>query len=61
LETATRLQYAILKSTRVAYQNGHDIFWDYESREINSTIAAKRLGISKSTFLRRYREHKELP
>lgn len=34
-----------------------EIFLDYQSKKINSTEAAGRLGISNSTFLRRYREY----
>ena len=34
-----------------------EIFFDYQSKKINSIKAAQRLGISKSTFLRRYREY----
>lgn len=36
-----------------------EIFLDYEAKNINSTDASKKLGISKSTFLRRYREYKK--
>lgn len=34
-----------------------EIFLDYQSKKINSTEAAGKLGISNSTFLRRYREY----
>lgn len=34
-----------------------EIFSNYESKKISSAEAANRLGISKSTFLRRYREY----
>ena len=34
-----------------------EIFVEYESKKINSRKAAQRLGISTSTFLRRYREY----
>lgn len=36
-----------------------EIFLDYQAKKINSTDASKKLGISKSTFLRRYREYKK--
>ena len=36
-----------------------EIFLDYAAKKINSTDASKKLGISKSTFLRRYREYTE--
>ncbi len=35
-----------------------EIFLDYQNKKINSTEAARLLEISKSTFLRRYREYK---
>lgn len=34
-----------------------EIFLDYQNKKINSTEAARLLEISKSTFLRRYREY----
>ena len=34
-----------------------EIFLDYAAKKINSTDASEKLGISKSTFLRRYREY----
>ena len=34
-----------------------EIFLDYQAKKINSTEAARKLGISNSTFLRRYREY----
>ena len=34
-----------------------EIFMDYQAKKINSTEAARKLGISNSTFLRRYREY----
>ena len=34
-----------------------EIFLDYAGKVISSTDAAKKLGISKSTFLRRYKEY----
>lgn len=34
-----------------------EIFLDYSVKRINSTDASEKLGISKSTFLRRYREY----
>ena len=33
-----------------------EIFLDYKLKKITSTVAAEKLGISKSTFLRRYKE-----
>lgn len=36
-----------------------EIFLDYEAKRINSTDASEKLGISKSTFLRRYREYEK--
>lgn len=36
-----------------------EIFLDYEAKKINSADASEKLGISKSTFLRRYREYKK--
>lgn len=37
-----------------------EIFLDYQAKKINSTDASEKLGISKSTFLRRYREYKKI-
>lgn len=36
-----------------------EIFLDYQNKKINSVKAADLLGISKSTFLRRYRDYKD--
>ncbi len=36
-----------------------EIFSDYTAKKINSTDASEKLGISKSTFLRRYREYEK--
>lgn len=36
------------------------IYSDYEANKINSMTAAQMLGISKSTFLRRYKEYKNM-
>lgn len=36
-----------------------EIFLDYELKKITSTDAAQKLGISKRTFLRRYKEYAE--
>jgi len=38
-----------------------EIFLDYQNKKINSTEAARLLEISKSTFLRRYREYTYMP
>lgn len=35
----------------------HEIFLDYQAKKITSTEASEKLGISNSTFLRRYREY----
>jgi hypothetical protein len=45
---------AKIKLDRLASQ---EVFLDYQTKKINSTMAAKRLGISNSTFLRRYRAY----
>lgn len=37
-----------------------EIFLEYEAKKISSTEAAKKLSISNSTFLRRYREFKKI-
>ena len=34
-----------------------EIFLDYSAQKITSAVAAQKLGISKSTFLRRYKEY----
>ena len=34
-----------------------EIFLDYQAKKLNSTNASEKLGISKSTFLRRYKEY----
>lgn len=36
-----------------------EIFLDYEAKKFNSIEASEKLGISKSTFLRRYKEYKK--
>ena len=45
---------ARIKLDKLAAQ---EIFLDYQAGRISSTEAAKKLGISNSTFLRRYREY----
>ena len=45
---------ARIKLDKLAAQ---EIFLDYQAGKISSTEAAKKLGISNSTFLRRYREY----
>lgn len=34
-----------------------EVFSDYEEKRINSTDASQKMGVSKSTFLRRYKEY----
>lgn len=48
---------AKIRIDRLAAQG---IFLDYQNKKINSTEAARLLEISKSTFLRRYREYKNM-
>lgn len=45
---------AKIKIDKLAAQ---EVFLDYQTKKINSTKAAQMLGISKSTFFRRYREY----
>ena len=45
---------AKIKIDKLAAQ---EVFLDYQTKKINSTEAAQILGISNSTFLRRYREY----
>lgn len=49
-------KYKGRKRIKIAKLEAIDVFTDYEMKKINSTVAAQRLGLSKSTFLRRYRE-----
>lgn len=55
-ESAKAGKYKGREKIHIDQLAAQDIFRDYESKKINSTIAAERLGISKSTFLRRYKE-----
>ena len=45
---------ARIKIDKLAAQ---EVFLDYQTGKINSSKAAQKLGISNSTFLRRYREY----
>ena len=49
-----RINETKIKIDKLAAQ---EIFLDYQAKKINSTEAARKLGISNSTFLRRYREY----
>ncbi len=48
---------AKIKIDKLAAQ---EVFLDYQAKKIKSTEAARMLGVSKSTFLRRYREYAKL-
>ena len=49
------------KKARIDKLAAQEIFLDYAIKKISRKEAAEKLGVSKSTFLRRYRENKESP
>ena len=58
--SAKKGNYKGRKRIKIDKLASQEVFLDYEAKRINSNEAAKKLEISKSTFLRRYREFKEL-
>ena len=58
--SAKKGNYKGRKRIKIDKLASQEIFLDYEANRINSTEAAKKLEISKSTFLRRYRDYKKL-
>lgn len=47
------------RKIRIDKLAAQEIFLDYQNKKINSAEGAELLAVSKSTFLRRYREFKE--
>ena len=56
--SASKGNYKGRKRIKIDKLASEEIFLDYQAGRISSTEAAKELGISNSTFLRRYREYK---
>lgn len=59
--SAKKGNYKGRKKARIDKLAAQEIFLDYAIKKISSKEAAEKLGVSKSTFLRRYRESKESP
>ena len=59
--SAKKGNYKGRKKARIDKLAAQEIFLDYAIKKISSKEAAEKLGVSKSTFLRRYRENKESP
>lgn len=58
-EGAEKGNYKGRKRIKMSVPFAHQVFYDYEQKKISSKEGAKKLGISNSTFLRRYREYKK--
>lgn len=58
--SASKGNYKGRKRIKIDKLASQEVFLDYETKRINSKEAAEKLAISKSTFLRRYREFKKL-
>lgn len=56
-ESAKKGNYKGREKIKIDKLVAQEIFLDYQSNKINSTEASQKLGISKSTFLRRYKEY----
>ena len=56
-QSAKKGNYKGRAKIRIDKLAAQEIFLDYQNKKINSTEAARLLEISKSTFLRRYREY----
>lgn len=57
--SAKKGNYKGRERIRIDKLASQEIFLEYEAKRISSTEAAERLGISNSTFLRRYKEYKK--
>lgn len=57
---AKKGNYRGREKIRIDKLAAQEIFLDYAAKKITSTVAAKKLGISNSTFLRRYKEYKNM-
>ena len=58
-ESAKAGNYKGRKKIKLDKLASQEIFSDYKAKKISSTEAAERLSISKSTFLRRYKEYRK--
>lgn len=56
-ESAGKGKYRGRIRIKIGTLESMEVFTDYRAQKISSIDAAKKLGISKSTFLRRYREY----
>ena len=58
-QSAKKGNYKGRRKIRIDKLAAQEIFLDYQNKKINSAEGAELLAVSKSTFLRRYREFKE--
>ena len=58
-QSAKKGNYKGREKIKIDKLAAQEIFLDYQNKKINSAEGAELLAVSKSTFLRRYREFKE--